>query len=267
MRRCTRTILMAGGLVLVVGALRAPLLPIPLERDEGEYAYIAWRLRHNELPYRDWVAQKPPGVFYVLRLALSLPLEPVRGIHLAGLLFAAASSCALFFLGLSFMGRFWAWLGAALFGVLSVDPLVEGTAANTELFMLCPLILSQIVFLAAAAKSQRNIPLMVLAGAVTGIAFMFKQVAIVNWFFLAAIYPIFGSRQNGWRGAVSFVICSAAGLLSVVGLGFLYFWKRGGLIEFVDNVFIHNLEYAGAIGADARLKLCRGTVTMLARTT
>ena len=106
--------LLTASLVLIVAAVRAPLLPIPLERDEGEYAYIAWRLGYNELPYRDWVDQKPPAVFYMYRFALSLPFEAVRAIHLVGLLFAAASSCALFFLGLRFMDRFWPWLGAAL---------------------------------------------------------------------------------------------------------------------------------------------------------
>ena len=39
---------------------------------------------YNELPYRDWVDQKPPAVFYVYRLALSLPFEPVRAIHFVG---------------------------------------------------------------------------------------------------------------------------------------------------------------------------------------
>lgn len=266
MQRASQTILLTAGLVLIVAAVRAPLLPIPLERDEGEYAYIAWRLGHNELPYRDWVDQKPPAVFYVYRFALSLPFEPVRAIHFVGLLFAAASTCALFFLGLRFMDRFWAWVGAALFAVLSTDPLVEGTAANTELFLLCPLIFSQIAFLSTAAKSRHNVLLMLLVGVLSGIAFMFKQVAILNWLFLAVLYPIFASKENRWRGAVRFVFWSAAGLLSVVGLVVLYFWKRGGLMAFVDNAFIHNLEYIGAVGASARVKLCQRTLTILART-
>src|SRR6266850_7109315 len=232
MPRCGQTILLTAALILIVAGLRVPLLPIPLERDEGEYAYIAWRLGHNELPYRDWVDQKPPGVFYVYRFALSLPFDSVRAIHFVGLLFSAASVCALFFLGSQFMDRLWAWLGAALFALLSSDPLVQGTAANTELFMLCPLIFSQIMFLAAAAKNQRNVLLMVLAGVLTGIACMFKQVAIVNWFLLAALYPIFAGREKRWRRAVSFVVWSAAGLLTVVGLVVLYFWWYGALHEF-----------------------------------
>jgi len=156
-RSTRQTILMAGGLVLLVMALRMPLLDIPFERDEGEYAYIGWRLGHNELPYRDWVDQKPPAIFWVYRLAISLPMEPVRAVHFVGLVFAAASSCALFFLGLRFMRRFWAWTAAALFAVLSADPLVQGTAANTELFMLLPLILSQIAFFRAVSNGQRKV--------------------------------------------------------------------------------------------------------------
>src|SRR6266513_1444011 len=134
----TQTILLTASLVLIVAAVRAPLLPIPLERDEGEYAYIAWRLGYNELPYRDWVDQKPPAVFYTYRLALDLPFEPVRAIHFVGLVSAAASTRALFFLGLRFMDRFWASLGAAVFALLGADPLVQGTGANPEIFMLCP---------------------------------------------------------------------------------------------------------------------------------
>ena len=64
-------------IVLLTMAIRLPLLDIPLERDEGEYAYIAWRLGHHELPYRDWVDQKPPGIFWVYRLALDLPFESI----------------------------------------------------------------------------------------------------------------------------------------------------------------------------------------------
>ena len=187
---------MSVGLVLLTAALRMPLLDIPFERDEGEYAYIAWRLGHNELPYRDWVDQKPPGVFWVYRLALSLPMDAIRAVHFAGLLFAAASSCAVFFLALRFMSGFWAWIAGALFAVLAADPLVQGTAANTELFMLLPLILSQIVGLKAATNTRRNILFMILAGALTGIAITFKQVAAVNWFFLVGLYPIFITAER-----------------------------------------------------------------------
>ena len=258
-----RTILVVAGLILSAAAVKIPLLGVPLERDEGEYAYIAWRLGHNELPYRDWVDQKPPAVFWTYRAALALPFDPVRAVHLAALIFSAASSCALFFLALRFMDRFWAMVAAALFTLLSADPFAQGTAANTEVFMLLPLILSQIAFL-KAADNPRNVLLMLGCGALTGIAIAFKQVAAVNWFLLIALYPIFAPEKR-WRSAVAFAIWSLGGLLAVAGIIALYFWARDGLSELIDNVFTHNLEYIGAMTWSDRLQFCAETLTRLAR--
>lgn len=260
-----QTILVVAGLILIAAAVRLPLLSVPLERDEGEYAYIAWRLGHNELPYRDWVDQKPPAIFWVYRAALALPLEPIRAVHLAALLFAAASSCALFFLARRFMNRFWAFMAAALFMLLSVDPFAQGTAANTEVFMLLPLILSQIAFL-KAADNPRNVLLILVCGALTGIAIAFKQVAAVNWFLLIALYLIFAAPERRWRAAVAFAIWSLGGLFAIAGIIALYFWTRHGLSELVDNVFTHNLEYIGAMTWSDRLQFCSETVARLART-
>ena len=48
--------------VALFALLRAPFLSLPLERDEGEYAYIAQRLAAGDVPYRDAFDQKPPAV-------------------------------------------------------------------------------------------------------------------------------------------------------------------------------------------------------------
>src|SRR5436305_7140572 len=52
---------------------------------------------------------------------------------------------------------------ASLFTLLSADPFAQGTAANTEVFMLLPLVLSQIALL-KAADNPRNVLLMIVCG-------------------------------------------------------------------------------------------------------
>src|SRR5436305_12105278 len=101
-------------LIVVTLLVRLPLLDVPFERDEGEYAYIGWRLAHGELPYRDWVDQKPPAIFWIYQCALCLPGDPVRAVHLAALFWSAASACALFFLARRFVPQFGALLSAVL---------------------------------------------------------------------------------------------------------------------------------------------------------
>src|SRR5439155_52206 len=80
------------------------------------------------------------------RAALALPIGPIRAVHFAALVFSAGSACGLFFLALRFMNRFWAFVAAAVFILLSADPWIQGTAANTEIFMLLPVIFSQLMF-------------------------------------------------------------------------------------------------------------------------
>ena len=259
-----QTILTLAGIVLIASAVRIPLLGIPFERDEGEYAYIAWRLGHHELPYRDWVDQKPPAIFWVYRAALALPIDPIRAVHLAALIFSAASACALFFLARRFMNQSWAFVVAVIFILLSADPWIEGTAANTEIFMLLPLILAQIAFFKSIQNPKHRTMSILLCGALIGIAVAFKQVAAVNWFLLIALFPIFAKPQMRWREPVWFTIWSAVGAVAVAAITALYFWIRHGLSELVDNVLAHNLAYIGAISWSERFHFCTDTLTRLA---
>ncbi|HUB87529.1 MAG TPA: glycosyltransferase family 39 protein [Verrucomicrobiae bacterium] len=252
-------------LVLLTAAIRMPLLNLPFERDEGEYAYIAWRMNFHELPYRDWVDQKPPGVFWVYRLALSLPLNATVAVHLMGFLFSAATACALFFLAGNFMSRFWALAAATLFVFLSADPLLYGQSANTELFMLLPLVASQIVFLSRAAKGRREISSAVWTGILIGIASAFKQVAAINWFFLVAVFPIFARGERESRRTLFFAAWSALGVAMVWGIIGAYFAARHGFGDFIYDVFTHNFAYVSALSWSKRWDYFLTTFRSLAR--
>ena len=130
--------MLATVLAIALGAvaMRAPLFDLPLERDEGEYAYIAWRLGAGETPYLDWFDQKPPGVFFAYRAALALPGDPVVAIRAVAALFCAGSAVALFALVRALLGSAAAaGVAALLYVFLSADPLLQGPIANTEIFM------------------------------------------------------------------------------------------------------------------------------------
>lgn len=261
-----RNILLIAGIVLLTAAIRIPLLNIPFERDEGEYAYIAWRAGFHELPYRDWIDQKPPGVFWVYQAALNLPMTPICAAHFMGLLFSAASAVALFFLAVRFMKPFWAIVSAALFVLLSADPLIQGTAANTELFMQLPLILSVIALLSAvpATSPGRGAVLpALLAGVFVGLGVAFKQVAIFIWPMLVCLHEIFDTGPGRWRRTTIFAVWSAIGFSAVWGGIIAYFAVHHGLQDLTYNVLTHNLEYVHAIPWTARLQKCMVTLHLL----
>ncbi|MHC4067243.1 MAG: glycosyltransferase family 39 protein, partial [Planctomycetota bacterium] len=142
---------------LFVLALRAPLMDLPLERDEGDYAYIAWRLAHGEVPYLDWFDQKPPGVYVTYRAALGLPGDSIVAIRFVAALFAAISSTALFFVVRPLLGAAAATLAAILLGFLSADPMIQGPIANTDLFVLPGLVVAAALFLRVISTQKTPI--------------------------------------------------------------------------------------------------------------
>lgn len=250
----SRTAISAALLLVMLFAIvyRAPLLSVPLERDEGEYAYIAWRMGHWELPYRDWFDQKPPGVFLVYRAALALPLDPTVAIHLAGAVFCGLAACALFFAASAIMGISGGLLGALIYIVIVSDPFVQGTASNTEIFMLFPLIAAHAVFLHLLFKGQRNQRSAIAVGILCGIASIFKQVAVFDLAFFLMAYPLLG--QGGrLRDAVWMLLRSGLGFVMSWAVISAYFAAHGGFGQFLDAVLLHNLSYVSNVPLSERL--------------
>ena len=63
--------------VIVLGFtcfVRFRFLEVPLDRDEGEYAYMGWQLMHGILPYVESNTMKLPGIHFVYATSISIYL-------------------------------------------------------------------------------------------------------------------------------------------------------------------------------------------------
>jgi hypothetical protein len=238
---------------LFVLALRAPLMDLPLERDEGDYAYIAWRLAHGEVPYLDWFDQKPPGVYAVYRAALGLSGDSIVAIRIAAALFAALSSIALFFAVRPLLGAAAAALAAILLGFLSADPMIQGPIANTEIFMLPGLVVAAALFLRVISRQKTSAALCVALGVSLGVATAFKQVAAVNIPFFLLAFALCVRGPGRWRRLAAFTGYMGVGGLLVWGPILIWFQQHGGLAAAIDAMLLHNLSYSSALPASLRL--------------
>jgi len=84
-----------GGVTLVIiaaGLIRLRLLDVPLDRDEGEYAYIAHLLLAGALPYASACSMKLPGIYAVYAGLLKTFGETPAGIRLGLTLVTSAST-------------------------------------------------------------------------------------------------------------------------------------------------------------------------------
>ncbi|MBM4084642.1 MAG: hypothetical protein FJ272_07620 [Planctomycetes bacterium] len=256
-----------GVVALAIGltlAIRAPFFRVPLERDEGEYAYIAWLMDQGGLPYRDAVNQKPPVTFGLYWLTMKATGASPAAFRLTAGVFAGLATYLVWVLGLKLYGPKAGVLAAAVFAIISAEPGVLGQTANTEVFMLLPLVAAALVL--SRPAPDRGPFWVLLCGLLCGLATMTKQVAAVNAmgvipFLLydrwksgatvsvaesSATVPV-AAPSGGAKLSVAladcgwFVLGLALGILPFFGA----FWAAGALEDFLYWTLQHNLEYVG----------------------
>jgi 4-amino-4-deoxy-L-arabinose transferase-like glycosyltransferase len=219
--------------------LRWPIADTPLERDEGEYGYIAGRWLAGEPPYRSAFDQKPPGVFGAYAVILSAFGRSPAAIHWATQLYTFLTLSAICFTAHRLFDPTAAWVAAILAAYMTASGCVLGNAANTELFMILPLTGG---FLAAVNATDRASPgWAAAAGGLGGLALMFKQVALPN----VAVYGLLllGGSPHRWRLLLVYLFAASVVPVAVV----VYFSAVGLQQEFLDCVLLHNLEYANQV--------------------
>jgi hypothetical protein len=227
------------GLCVICAAallLRYPVADLPLERDEGEYAYIAQRWLHGEVPYRDAFDQKPPGVFVVYALIESTIGVTPTALHWGAQIYTLAPLIVIAIIGRWFVNERTGLLAALFAAYMTVDVCVLGNAANTEMFMILPLAGGFLCTVLALDSGQLGWA--VAAGVLSCLAMQFKQVALQNAVYNGLLLLALGRPRL--RLCVAFAFGGVVALAPTV----LYFWSIGALHDFYDCVVGHNLAYA-----------------------
>lgn len=222
-------------LVILLGQFlwRLHFIDLPLDRDEGTYAYIAQRIVAGELPYRDVFDHKPPAVYYIYAGVVALGGNSLQAIRVFTAGYSLLTTLALFGVGLRLLGPGGALVAAALYAFFGAGPAVQGIAANTETFMVLPLVLALLAFLIAKERGRPGWYL--LAGLLSGLAVMMKPVAGFN--FLPLL--LFALNLNALWLLLGF---------AVVPLLFtLYFTLQGALGPFLFcNLTVNKLYLASS---------------------
>src|SRR6267142_123163 len=209
--------------LIMVGAaaLRLPLLDVPLDRDEGEYAYVARLLLDGIPPFAEAHNMKMPGIYAVYSVLLTVFGSTHTAIHL-GLLFANALSIALvFLLGRRLMDATAGVAAAATYALLTLSETVLGSAANAEHFVV-PLALSALVLL-DSARERSHLTRLLLAGLLVLMSRLEELLAPTwpLWVLAAAggVALFVDERARRWRGfLLPFALTSA--LATAVGFYF-----------------------------------------------
>jgi hypothetical protein len=125
-----------GLVIVIVALLRFRLLGIPLERDEGEYAYMGKLILQGIMPYSEAYNMKLPGTYFMYAFIMAIFGDTYSGIH-TGLMIMTIGSIVLLFYSLKkLFNPMIALVTVACYGIMSVSVNLLGFAAHATHFVV-----------------------------------------------------------------------------------------------------------------------------------
>ncbi len=243
-------------IIVFVAVVRLRVADMPLERDEGEYAYAGQLILQGTPPYQAAYNMKFPGTYYSYAAILATFGETPAGIRDGLLLVNAATIVLVFLVGRRWFGAPAALVAAWVFALMSMSPRILGLFAHATHFVLLPLMAAVWVVVDRAPATRRRA---LVTGVLVGLAVLMKQHAVVfvpclaafvlwrDWRFSATGLSRLTSASLVLVGAaVPFAVLGAALALQGV-FGAFWYWT----IDYA-RAYVSEVPLSKAPGAFAR---------------
>jgi hypothetical protein len=253
-----------GLILLLAVALRLHLLNIPLDRDEGEYAYAGQMILQGYLPYLSVYNLKMPGIYGAYALALAVLGQTITGIHLALLLVNLATIVLLFLLGRRLLDPLTGLVAAVSFAVLSVGQGVQGLSANAEHFVILSAV-AGLYLLLKATEPPRPLSLF-LCGLLFGLAFMMKQhgAAFILFAVIYLAYRGWPASPRRLRPLVTSLLVLLAGAALPFALTCLFLFATGVFARFWFWTFTYARTYISLVSPSLGWEIFRRSFSHVA---
>jgi hypothetical protein len=233
--------------LIVVGlviAIRIRLLGIPLERDEGEYAYAGQLILQGIPPYKLAYNMKFPGTYAAYAVIMSIFGQTITGIHLGLLSANIATIILLFFLGRQLINSTVGLAAAMSYAVLSVSPSVLGFAGHATHFVLLPVLGG--ILLLLNATNRHGFGRLFASGFLFGLGVLMKQPAVFFALFGTLYLVSSDLRRRFRRGKILLRgVIFSAGVILPIGITSFLLWHIGVF----DRFWFWTIDYARQYGS------------------
>jgi hypothetical protein len=265
-RKLTRLLpwLLIAIVIIVTAVFRTRLLGVPLERDEGEYAYAGQLMLQGIPPYQLAYNMKMPGIYAAYALILAVFGQTPAGIHLGLLVVNAVTIIVIFLFAKYLTDPLTASFAAAAFAVMSLAPAVLGIFANAEHFVLLFAVPGLLLLLYAVDRD--NLLLLLASALLLGLAFLMKQHGAAFILF-AGLYLLFWQlRQKPIvvKRLLATIFLFAAGAVAPYALTCLILWHAGVFDRFWFWTFTYARQYASIIPLNEGLAALKAEMTNIA---
>ncbi|MBI3091634.1 MAG: glycosyltransferase family 39 protein [Candidatus Tectomicrobia bacterium] len=229
-----------AAILLGAALIRTRLLEAPMERDEGENAYMAQLLLKGYPPYTLAYQYKLPGVYFAYALIMGLFGQTLVGIHLGLLLINAGTTLLLWRLGRRLFDEEIGLLAAASFALLSLSRSVQGIFAQAEHFVVLPALAGLLLLLRGMESGKASA--IALSGLLLGLGFLMKQPGFLFVLLGIALPLITYADSPGKRRLRQAALVAATASLPLLGTC-VALWLTGAFEKFWFWTFTYAKEY------------------------
>ena len=159
--------------ILLTLVVRVRLRDMPLERDEGEYAYAGQLILQGVPPYKDAFNMKLPGTYVAYAASMAVFGKTPTGVHLGLAVVNAATIWLMFLLGRKLLDAAAGAAAAVTYALMSLSPDVLGLAGHATHYVVLPAVGG--ILLLLRAVETRAMKFHFAAGILFGLAFVMKQ--------------------------------------------------------------------------------------------
>jgi hypothetical protein len=231
----------------LVAVVRIRLLNMPLERDEGEYAYAGQLMLQDIPPYQLAYNMKFPGTYAAYAFIMELFGQTPAGIHFGILCMTTLTALMLYWMGKKMLDATAGMVAATCFAVLAASPSMLGLAGHATHFA---------AFFATAGlclmwqfRLKADWRMAAGAGLMFGLAILMKQPAalIGLWAGLVFVINLFRQRRASFSKRFSEIGAFYAGILLPFGLCCLVLWRAGVFGKFWFWTMDYARHYASIV--------------------
>src|SRR6266849_2350750 len=196
-----------GLVILLFAGIRWRVREMPLERDEGEYAYACQLILQGIPPYQLAYNMKLPGTYAAYAVIMAAFGQTTAGIHIGVILVNSACIFLVFLIARRLIDPTAGVAAGATFGLFTIRPLLLGLAGHATHFVALAALISLYLLLKACGTNRYWI--FVCSGIGSGLALVMKQPGVFFGIF-AGLYLVWsewpGSAPRGtfWRKLGSF---------------------------------------------------------------
>jgi 4-amino-4-deoxy-L-arabinose transferase-like glycosyltransferase len=236
--------------ILLCSLIRFRLREMPLERDEGEYAYAGQLMLQGIPPYQFAYNMKLPGTYAAYAGILALFGQSAAAVHLGLLIVNIATILLVALIGRRLFGTTGALCAGAAYAVLSSSPSVLGFAAHATHFVVLAAVAGFLMLLESEGKPGW---LLAASGVFFGTAFIMKQPGAA--FVLFGLVVLLTMRAQ--KRALAIYLAGAAAPLALMSL---LLWRAGVFDRFWFWTVSYGSQYGSILSPSAGLLMLAGNL-------